>query len=294
MKSLFLSGGQTKFIAIIAAAAHLRHQYGYNPDYIFGTSSGAISAALLGMNLEKEGIQIGRKLKMSDIFDKRAFNNNGKVTFSAITRILRGKNYLGTMGNLEKMLRKIITEHKFESYRFSLKTPEIGVLAVNASTKERKMFYLKKLDYDTMIKAIMASCSMPIVCPAVEIGGQNYYDGGVRDHSPGPFVLEKTLYVHSIKEAVTVYSRPENYQVPDSQDWSKNIFKTFMEFMLPTMTIEISKNDASREKEITQKKAIKYTPVYIDSFNEHMFDVNNSNLEKGLLEGIKAVDKYYK
>ena len=293
MKALFMSGGATKFVSIVAAARTLQEDFDYKPDVIAGVSSGSISGLIMACNLLDVGIEIGKELTLDTIFDKCPFNDKGNITLGAIVRLLRGKNYIGKMGNLEKLIKAVVTRDIFEAYQNDDKSPEVAVMAVNATSRARQIWWLKRLDYNKAIKAVMASSSIPGMAPPVEIDGQYYYDGGLRDHSPGNYILDKTDYGGWIKEAVTIFSRPEDYKTPASTSWKKNVATVFMDLVFPVMNMEISKNDEFVENTISIARGIRYRPIFIDPFANSLFDVNSERMEQGYQNGVKAVGKYY-
>ena len=292
MKGLFISGGSTKFIALLSAVKELNEQ-DFRPDILAGVSSGAIVSLVYACDVMKEAINIGLNLSMDTIFSQCPFTSKGKITGSAIWNIIRGKTYLGKMGNLEKAIRSIVTKEKFESYQNNPEAPHVIVLAVNASNKTRKIWYLKQCKYELAIKAVMASSSIPLVCTPVEIDGQFYYDGGLRDHTPGNYVLERTKLGSMLTKVVTVFSRPEQLDDVPNNSWNRDILTVFNDLVMPTMNYEISKNDHFQEERLCVERKIMYRPVFIERFVEHLYDVNNERMKLGYRLGKKAVEKYY-
>lgn len=292
MKGLFLSGGSTKFISLVSACYSLE-KAGYHPDYICGTSAGSITAIMMATNNLDAATEIGLELRMEDMFSECPFTTNGGLSLAGYKNILLGRNYLGKMGSLEYLLKYYLNEQTYSAYIESNNLPDVYVIAVNAKTKRRKIWNLKSIrDRDLAVKVIMASSSIPLVCPPIEIEGEYYYDGGIRDHSPGPYMLERTGI--KFDEIVSVYTRPEKYTVQESHTWSKNLITVFTDFLMPTMNIEISKNDEQIERYECEKRGIKYTPIFIEPFLTSLFDVNPDRLRNGYVNGVKAVDKYFK
>lgn len=292
MKALFLSGGQTKFVALVSAANELISKKKYKPKLLAGVSSGAIASVMIALGKIEEAGNIGVNLTLKNIFSCPPITKSGKPTISAIFNVIKGKNYLSEMDNLEKLLEHFMNEDDWDEYRTNPNSIDVYVVAVNASTKARKGWNLKELDHITARKAVLASATMPLVAPAVEIDGEFYYDGGVRDHSPGPYVLEHTKYGSKITELVSVYSRPENYVLPISDSWKKNMFSLMFDFILPTYSIEVSKNDYEFENYFSTGK-IDYKAIFIEPFTKFYFDTSRKAMMKGWEYGVMAVKKYF-
>ena len=86
---------------------------------------------------------------------------------------------------------------------------------------------------------VLASASIPVYTPPFKYNGYYYYDGGVRDHNPGPWVLEN--HGKDITNLISVYSRPADYNMID-QNWSpKNVYKV-LERTIEILQVEISKS----------------------------------------------------
>ena len=66
---------------------------------------------------------------------------------------------------------------------------EMKIVVTNAKTAQPEYFD-KKVFSERNCRAIMASCALPIACRAVEIDGNEYFDGGVADPIPIKKALE--------------------------------------------------------------------------------------------------------
>lgn len=299
MRVLHISGGATKFVGLMAAARQLIQIRGFRPDVICGTSSGSLVAILSAMHYFNAGVNMGRNLKLSDIFSSSPITSRGTLSLMALWRVIIGMifpytyNFLGKMGALEKNIRRIITTEVFSEYQRNRAACTVYVVAVNASDKSRMAWNLKTVNYETMVRAIMASCSMPVVAPAVKIDSCYYYDGGMRDHSPGAWFCDNAPERFDVTEMVSIYSRPEDYQLGHSDKWRKNVATLVSDFVLATFNVEISKNDEAVERAFALAMSAKYTAIFIDTFVQNLFDVTPERLEKGISNGIAAVNRYY-
>lgn len=271
MKALALSGGGTKFIRHIAFADANTEEY----DIIGGVSAGAIAAIPIAMNMLDEVREIGLHLKLGTFFSSKPVNDKGGFTFSAAWRLLNGKDSAGEMGNLRKMMKKIITPLVFQRYQQG-SYPVCYALAVSLHTGSRKMWNLKECDYGTAIEAIMASSSIPFFTPPVWIEGEPFADGGIRDHSPGTCLIEK---IPGIKDLTSVYTRPENYEILSRYKFKPKAIPLLAN-TIDVMNTEISKNDEFGEKVIAIQKGIGLRQFFAPAVMHSVYDVNNDRLKE--------------
>lgn len=298
MRALFLSGGAFKLVSLVSASIDLIHVRKYKPQLLAGSSSGAITALMVCVNKLQLAEDISIKIKVKDVFDRKPFNEDGDITFGAVLRFFRGfvtkrHNYLGTIGNLDKLLRKHVTKEEFTKYQQSTDTPIALVFAIDANTKQRKIWNLKEVNYDIAIKAVLASSSIAGIMPAVEINGSHYYDGGYRDHNPGGYLLAETEYGDKIKSFVSVYTRPQKHSVKYSTKWRNNFITALLDFSLSALNMEVSKGDEYMEFIQKGDKKIKGYQIFIEPFLDWGFDTNKEHLQQGKINAIKAVEKYY-
>lgn len=299
MKALFLSGGAAKFISLVSAARHLMFEKLFIPNLVVGSSSGAITTLMLCMGKLDVATQIGVKIKIKDIFSKAPFKEDGSLTIGAAWRFVKGVvtgkcNSLGEIDNLRKLLKKHVSKAEFEAYQKDDTKPVGIIMTVNASTRQRRMFNLKHVDYNTAIEAVIGSSAIAGIMPAAEINGEHYYDGGYRDHCPGSFILSDSLYRDKITEFVSVYTRPQDYKTKRSDKWRKNFIMALLDFSMTAMNMEISKGDEYTELQEQNKLGLHGSQVFIEPFLEWQFDTDEQRLSEGYFNGIKAVDKYYK
>lgn len=196
---LALSGGGAKGIAHIGVIEALK-DYGINIDYIAGTSSGSIIAALYAAGYtpnEMLKIVNSNKDKIVDI-DK---NVGFKFLGSLVSKKVSIKGFI--KGNsLEKMLKYILKQKDVEDIsdiKFPLAIPVVDlntgeiVYFWNKNQKDRTCIIQDNANYDDepsyyntseLASIIRASCSVPGVFVPKKIGENYYVDGGVRVNTP--------------------------------------------------------------------------------------------------------------
>jgi NTE family protein len=159
--NLVLSGGGARGIAHLGVVKRM-HEMGISIHAISGVSAGAIAGAFIATGLQPDEIL------------KVAVNN-------ADFHIRRPPFTLGffSRNNLEKALLKY-----FPVDSFSVLTMPLYVGAVNINTGVTDFFSSGEL-----IRPLIASASIPLIFPAVDINGNQYLDGGLLNNLPvEPFV----------------------------------------------------------------------------------------------------------
>ena len=161
---LVLSGGGTRGFAHLGAIKALEEN-NIKPDIISGVSAGSIVGALYADGQDAENALKALISKNLLGFLKPIIPVNGLIK----------------MTGFEKTLKKTLKAQTFED----LKIPLI-IHAVNINTNEYTLF--KK---GSLIDAIKASSSIPVVFPPVTIGEYQYLDGGIINNFPVESLLGK-------------------------------------------------------------------------------------------------------
>lgn len=282
---MFISGGATRFIGLGSAAITVL-EMGYNPQVYGGISAGSILLLPLIMGLHEEIIEIGRQIKPSIIFESAPINDEGKITFKAVIRIIFQKYSLG-LQNIKPIVSQVITEDIFKQYQEG-DYPDAYVLAVNGNTLRRKLWNLKDstIDYEKFLKILSASSRIPIMTQAEWIDGQPYFDGGLRNHTPSTKILQR---YDKIRKVISIYAREKNINRP-SQKWQKNIIQMIFR-TIECMSLEISKRDEEMEKMMSIIKGFHLKQFHLDNILDSMYDTTPENLESLRLNGIEQVKK---
>lgn len=154
---LVLSGGGSRGFAHLGAFKAMQ-EFGIQPDIIAGVSAGSIAGALIANGKSpEESLHIIADHKLLDFLE-----------------LTIPKTGLVRMSGFEKTMRKALSVKQFEELEIPL-----VVFAVNMN-KAR----LTRFDKGQLLEAIMASASIPILFPAVEIEGEQYLDGGMINNFP--------------------------------------------------------------------------------------------------------------
>ena len=257
-KGYSISGGSTKIAALAGASIYTLRDYQYQPDYICGISSGGILSVPLALGLYDELISLVQNFTYEDVFSIKPVNNKGKLRLEAIWRVITGKESLGAQDNLIETMSKLVPENLFEHYKRGKYAPcYIG--SVEFKTGSRSYVNAKELNYDDFLLAVKATSSIPVFVEAVEGANDGYYyDGGIRDHIGSHWLMEHC----DMNEHISLYSRPENYDIID-KNWKPKNAAVVLQRTLDIMMVEISKNDELKEDVISEKKNIYNRKIFM-------------------------------
>jgi NTE family protein len=170
-----LSGGGS-LGAVQVGMLRALFEHGVRPDFLIGTSVGAVNAAWVAGHPDEDGVVelggIWMGLRRQDVFP-----------LSPITsaRGLLGRaNHLIANDNLRSVLDHHIPYRRLEEAH----------LPVHVVATELKSGRATILNSGPAVPALLASCAIPGVFPPVTIGRRDYVDGGVANHTPITVAIE--------------------------------------------------------------------------------------------------------
>ena len=200
------------------------HESGLEPDWVIGTSIGAINAALIAGNppqrrMEQLDAFWSRMQRgatpnpMLDLFGMgRTGTNMGTMTrglrdfFTPNLQALRGSNAPLGIENAAYYstapLRQTLHDLVDFNYLSQSKT-RMTVGAVNVCSGH--MRYFDSRDESLTADHVMASGALPPAFPAVRIDGEAYWDGGIYSNTPIEAVLDDKPRRNSLIFAVNVW-----------------------------------------------------------------------------------------
>jgi NTE family protein len=182
---------------------------GIEPDWIIGTSIGAINASLIAGNEPQARLprlrEFWKRMEQSPVWDLRdtfpAFHE--KLSYwSTITHGIAGffrPNALAHAGESYPLgpeqagyystapLRQTLTE-LVDFDRVNRGTPRLTVGAAHVRSSEMHYFDSRGRVLD--VRHVMASGALPPAFPAVRIDGELYWDGGVLSNTPTEVVFD--------------------------------------------------------------------------------------------------------
>ncbi len=214
---LVLQGGGA-LGAYQAGVYEAMHEAGVEPDWVIGTSIGAIHAAIIAGNepakrLEK--IQSFWKRVTTDPASNMPWLGRGVPQMMAMMNGIANfyrPNYSAMTSSklaadaasfyLTDPLKTTLTE----LVDFSLiekNTPRLTVGAANLRTSEMRYFDSRAMKID--VRHIMASGALPPAFPAVLIDGDYYWDGGVLSNTPCEIIFDDNPRRNSVVISVDIW-----------------------------------------------------------------------------------------
>lgn len=267
IRALVFSGGGSKG-AFLGGEFQALVESGLDWDLYVGCSTGSILNTLAPMGdyetLKKAYTSVNQK----SIFPKiNPFTKKGKINiWNAMWRLIKGKNSLGEGDGLIELLKQYYTVEDFNEIK------DAGRKVFNCCTNMTKgqVDYFCNMDimYDTYMKTVLASASVPLGFDLVEINGDQYLDGGLMEHVP----IQKAID-EGATEIDVLISRPKVYPV---EEWKADGMWSVLMRTIDLMEREVSYSDVMIANLLAKDKDVKlniyYTPrVLTDNsliFNE--------------------------
>ncbi len=180
--AVVLSSGGIRGCAHIGVLEEL-HKANIIPDIIVGSSVGSIIGAIYSDNQDFDRLK-------EIMFDISTYNKI--IRFLGLPRIrvnsFRGQGFFSTK-KIEIFFKKILSAKTFEQ----LKIPLI-IISTNISEGDIEIF-----ETGDLIKAVTASCAIPIVFKPVEINKKYYLDAGVINPFPVSVAKKRADIVIGVK-----------------------------------------------------------------------------------------------
>ncbi|MET4210073.1 patatin-like phospholipase family protein [Bradyrhizobium sp. LA2.1] len=201
------------------------HEAGIEPDWIIGTSIGAINASLIAGNEPQHRLErlreFWKRIEQNPAWSFRtAFPGfNEKLTYwSTVTNGIPGffrPNPLAHAGDsyplgadhagfystapLEKTLKELVDFNLINRCM-----PRLTVGAAHVRTS--RMRYFDSRDGELTVKHVMASGALPPAFPAVRIDGELYWDGGILSNTQTEAVFDDNPRKNSLIFAVHLWN----------------------------------------------------------------------------------------
>ena len=220
---LVLQGGGA-LGAYQAGVYHALHENGIEPDWIIGTSIGAINASLIAGNARADRLE-----RLKEFWTRMAYRPPFGVpawtglpdTLAYWNTLLRGipaffePNPGCVSGNARSarrgqrglLLHRAARKDSSRARRFLTGQqcrPRLTVGAAHVRTSEMK--YFDSRDGEIGVKHIMASGALPPAFPAVRIDGELYWDGGILSNTPTEVIFDDNPRKNSLIFAVHLWN----------------------------------------------------------------------------------------
>src|SRR5215475_14186441 len=201
------------------------HEAGIEPDWIIGTSIGAINASLIAGNEPEQRLprlqEFWKRMEQRPVWSFRDVfpGFNEKLSYwSTVTHGIAGffrPNPLAHAGDayvlgperagyyttqpLQRTLEELIDFDLLNACR-----PRLTVGAAHVRTSQ--MRYFDSRDGAVGVKHIMSSGALPPAFPAVRIDGELYWDGGILSNTPTEAVFDDNPRKNSLIFAVHLWN----------------------------------------------------------------------------------------
>ena len=172
--ALILSGGGARGAFQVGAEKYARDVKGYHWDIIAGVSVGAMNGGMLAMHRYTRLMELWDNISDAQVY-------TGGFNLLSLLKIMFGaKSFYGNAPLLKLM------QHEFEAGKV---IDDLHVGAVSLISGDYVQFTKESLE---LSKAILASASIPVVWPPVDVSPDRtaMVDGGVRNLSPVGDVLD--------------------------------------------------------------------------------------------------------
>jgi NTE family protein len=188
------------------------HEAGIEPDWVIGTSIGAINAAIIAGNEPSRRLErlreFWKRMERKSPWDAAAFMQmpvaqplvlfGGNVAAQMMTIFGGVAGYFSPNRALAFGLNATVGVERAGFYtidalhetltsivdfsRVNAKQPRLTVGAVNV--RSGKMHYFDSRDMPLTLKHVLASGALPPAFPAIRIDGDPYWDGGIYSNTP--------------------------------------------------------------------------------------------------------------
>lgn len=173
-KTAFVFAGGGSLGAIQVGMLHALLQAGLQPDFVVGSSVGAINAAHFAGAPDLAGVarlaSIWTRLRRADVFP---------LSLSTAFSLLRHPESIVDPSGLRRLIEDNLTFDKLEDARIPL-----HIMATDLQGSG------VRLTVGSAVDAIMASSAVPGIFPPVEIGGHPLMDGAIAANTPLRMAVE--------------------------------------------------------------------------------------------------------
>ena len=172
----FVLSGGASLGAVQVGMLRALYERGIRPDMLVGSSVGAVNSAWIAGRPDPDGVdrlgEIWLSLRRQDVFP---FN----PLTSAAGLLGRTNHFISNDG-----LRTVLETH------LPLERLEDASVPLHVVTTDLKSGRAAIMTSGPAVPALLASCAIPGVFPAVRIGRREYIDGGVANYTPLTVALD--------------------------------------------------------------------------------------------------------
>lgn len=301
MRIISISGGATEIPALLGGAIRYLANSPKEDTIFIGVSAGAILALPLALGLFSEAKYQVTSIEREDMFGKQPLNENGKPSFSAIARVLCGSPGLGDMEGLKYSLMDLVSKRQYDNLKQDNSVTAMA-LYVSRQNQSRQIVNSQSSSYLEFIDGVVKSASVPVFVGPHKgsIGSGHYgYDGGVRNHIPTPYLIEKGILKALAGECgknvrlVEFYSREQNVYKDYGGEKPGSIIDE-ASWTIQTLLIENSKMCENYSKVYCTANNIHLEQYFTGNNMQGMFDIDSERLQEAFENGYNNVKNQMK
>lgn len=240
---LALSGGGDKGAFSVGVVKKLLEE-GNSFDAVSGTSTGALIAPLLCI---PKGIDICEK------FYRSVSVEDILMVDKVFLNVIKNQSIYSTLP-LWNLIKKVFTQEVFGSIMSS--STELFITTVSLTTG-KLTYYTNKIlqgtakynvvllrDRAHLCRAILASCSQPVLMPAINLDDQKHIDGGVKEYIPINILIDR-----GVESAIAVVTSQKDISYYNSD--ISNIKDVLLE-TINILTSDVAENDLTMAEHINK------------------------------------------
>jgi hypothetical protein len=296
------AGAATKVSGYIGMIAELTKKQDYKPDVIVGVSSGSIAGLIRIVTIVSPSsiiplVKLGKGFDLDDIFNKKPFNEESKLTLGAIARGIKGALSLGEHLQLRDTLKRFYTKEIWEEY-VTGDYPDLILCSVDIDTGSYIMHNAKRLTYEDTFLHILSSSAIPGIMKPLLFNNNKVMDGGIRYSNAGWYVIYKMLNDgYKIHSHVSLYSRPQDIskEINSSLELKRTrFFKGILSILgrsISIMMFQNSKFCEFTEQQLAEKEGYDLYQYFLPKILDNSLDVEKKQLEQLYYAGMKSVAK---
>jgi len=176
MTCAFVLPGGASLGAVQVGMLEALLEAGITPDFIVGTSAGALNGCWLAGHPDVDGVaelrQLWKSVRRKDVFPLSPLG--------AVRALAGRRDHVVSAGRLERWLSERVPFQRLEDA-----TVPLHVMATDLMTGEPVV-----LSTGDIVAALLASTAMPGIFPPVSIDGRLLVDGGVTSDTPVPEAVQ--------------------------------------------------------------------------------------------------------
>ncbi|MDA5193826.1 patatin-like phospholipase family protein [Govanella unica] len=200
------------------------HEAGIEPDWVIGTSIGAINGAIIVGNKREDRLdrlrEFWRRIERAEPLSSThlmPWLDMSMAKFSTLSTGLPGffdPNIYATAGIFAPVGAENASFYTTDPLRNTLKelidfdrlnVDRIRMTLGAVSVTSGNLYYFDNHNQGLTLDHVIASCSLPPAFPAVRINGQPFWDGGVYSNSPIDAVFDDTARKDSVIFSVNLW-----------------------------------------------------------------------------------------